>query len=180
MRRRMQRLFSGGAIALIAMTFSFGCHTPLVRTEAGDLEASEPAYRNTVERTGVAKQIALYIPNRIVDAVDIVSASVGLDLGLGFDVRVTRWGQLALQAGVGIGVGYDDRSHQPAWANAGATAALGPWRGGGGAGNAPSLGTWEIGLATGANKFAVDLAEIVDFVLGWFFIDILKDDYGWS
>lgn len=177
---RLRTFLAGGLIALAGAFPTAGCHTPLIRTEAGSLEPSEPPYRETNERSGVVKQIALYLPNRIVDAFDMVSASVGVDLGIGFDVRVTRWVQLAAQAGVGVGVGYDDRSHRPAWANAAVTAAFGPWRGGAGAGSAPSLGDWEIGIASGANKFAVDLAEILDFVLGWFFIDLLEDDYGWS
>ena len=178
-RIRTRAPFLGGLLALALVLPTSGCHTPLVRTEAGSLESEEP-YRQTNERSGVGKQIALYLPNRIVDTIDIVSLSVGLDLGLGFDVRVTRWLQFAAQAGVGVGVGYDDRSHRPAWANAATTVAFGPWRAGAGAGSAPSLGDWEIGIATGANKFAVDLAEVLDFVLGWFFIDILEDDYGWS
>lgn len=42
-----------------------------------------------------------------------------------------------------------------------------------------SVDDCEIGLGFAGMKVAVDAAEIVDFALGWFFLDILKDDYGW-
>lgn len=166
-------------LSVLILGLGAGCHTPLVRTEAGSYE-SEPVERVVGDRDGIVKQVLLYVPNRIVDAIDMVHFGVGLGLNLGPDIRITKWGQLALQAGVGFGVGYDDRSHNPAWASAAATAALGPWRTGAGGGSAPSVGDWEIAVGINALKFGVDLAEILDFVLGWFFIDILEDDYGYN
>jgi hypothetical protein len=82
--------------------------------------------------------------------------------------------------GAGIGVGWDDRFNHPVTAAAEATAAIGPWRGGFGVGNSPSIGDWEVGIAAPAAKIAIDLEEILDFVLGWFFIDFKRDDYGWE
>ncbi|MEQ8767127.1 MAG: hypothetical protein RL885_24665 [Planctomycetota bacterium] len=156
-----------------------GCYLPFVRTEPGTYRSTggppEPG-----ARSGVGKQIALYIPNRLVDLLDIVRVSLGPDLSLGFDIRVTKWVQLAAQAGVGAGVVWDGRDQMPVSYAAAATAAIGPFRTGAGSGEAPHIGDWEIGFASASGKFAIDPAEIVDFVLGWAYIDIMKDDYGWS
>ncbi len=168
-------------LGLLVVALALGCHTPLIRTEAGSLESDGETARDVHERPGIGKQILLYLPNRIVDLVDTVHFPiVPLSVGVGPDIRITRWLQLSAQVGAGAAVGLDDRSHEFFWVNTSATAALGPWRTGVGIGTAPSLGDWEVGVAGGATKFAIDLAEIVDFVLGWFFIDVRKDDYGWE
>ncbi|MFT5286648.1 MAG: hypothetical protein ACI8TQ_002818 [Planctomycetota bacterium] len=169
--------FSISAVLILGLSTS--CHTPLASTEAGSL-VTERIDRDVSVREGFFTQILLYIPNRLVDAIDMVHFGVGVAIPVGVDVRITKWGQLALQAGVGVGIGYDDRSHSPAWASASATAAFGPFRTGAGTGSAPSVGDWEIGVGLPGMKIAIDLAEIVDFVLGFLFIDILEDDYGWS
>lgn len=173
---RVLRPVSIGVLGLVG-----GCHTPMIWTEAGSYEHNDP-YRPAHERSGVVKQVLLYLPNRIVDALEVVSFPIVWAQAPppGLDVRITRWGQLALQAYAGAAVGWDDRSHSPLWASAGTTAAFGPWRTGTGAGWVPSIGDWEVGVSFGATKVAIDLAEIVDFAAGWFFFDILRDDYGWS
>lgn len=167
-----------GAGALV-LALAAGCHTPLIHTQAGSFE-SDDVPRVVSERPGVVRQVLLYVPNRIVDLLDVVHAGIGLGLGIGPDVRVTSYGQLALQAGVGVGLQWDDRAHSPGIANASATAALGPFRTGAGAGSAASIGQWEVGASAAGLKFAVDLEEVVDFVLGWFFVDFRRDDYGWE
>jgi len=103
-----------------------------------------------------------------------------LQLPIGFDVRITRWGQLALMAGGGAAIMWDGRDHVPGAANVSATAAFGPWRTGGGSGNAAHLGDFEIGWGGPVSKVVVDVAEIADFILGWFFVDFRRDDYGWE
>ena len=163
----------------LVLVLAAGCHTPLSATQAGSYE-TEDNERVVGEREGVGKQILLYIPNRLVDAFDMVHAGVGLGIPLGPDIRITKWLQLAFQAEVGVGFGWDGRSHPPGWATASVTTAFGPWRGGAGAGYAPHIGDWEVGVGLGATKVAVDLSEVLDFVLGWFFIDILEDDYGYN
>jgi hypothetical protein len=155
------------------------CHTPLKSTDPGSYE-TEDFDRYVSHRPGIGKQILLYLPNRIVDSFDIVKGSIGLGVPLGFDIRITKWFQLALQTGVGIGLTWDGRDHTPLTATALATAAFGPWRAGIGAGSAPRVGSFEIGWGGPAGKLVIDVAEIVDFILGWFFLDIIKDDYGWE
>ena len=156
------------------------CHLPLAHTQAGTYKTTS-VERHLTQWYGVAKQIALFLPNRIVDAFDIVKAGpLPVSIDLGIDLRVTRWGQLAANLGVGAGIQWDGRDHLP-WNHAAAgTAAFGPWRTGFGAGRSARIGDWEIGLGFIAGKIVVDLAEILDFVLGWAYVDLLKDDYGWS
>ncbi len=164
------------AVMLLGL-FCSACHSPLAYTDAGTYETHR-GRKTGSKRDGVLKQIALFIPNRIVDAVDMVHAGLALGLGLGLDVRVTRWGQLAASADVGAGLQWDGRGHSPAVYDAQVTGALGPWRGGAGSGEVASIRDFEVGFGFGGTKLAIDLAEVADFALGWFFIDILEDDYG--
>jgi len=94
-----------------------------------------------------------------------------------FEVRGLKTDKLR---GAGVGVNWDNRFARPTYAWAGATWAFGPWRGGAGAGQVANVGAWEVGLGGVGGQVVVDLAEVADFILGWFFIDILKDDYGWA
>ena len=82
--------------------------------------------------------------------------------------------------GAGVAINWDGRDHSPWGYAASGTAAFGPWRAGGGVGKTASIRPFEIAIAGPATKIAVDPAEMVDFLLGWFFLDIMKDDYGWS
>lgn len=172
-----------GAVVLLVLVFltTEACYTPFPHTEAGTYETEILPKRDKHSRQGVFKQIALYLPNRIVDAFDIVKLGlIGVGIPLGFDIRITRWGQLALQAGFGAGLVWDGRDHPPYTANAQVTTAFGPWRTGAGIGQVMHIGDFEIGWAGPAGKITVDVAEALDFVVGWFYLDLLEDDYGWS
>jgi hypothetical protein len=173
----MKRAF---ALLLTIMPICIGCHQPLRRVRAGDFRVLQKPYEQPGFRSGVGRQIALYIPNRLVDLLEIGSASLGVGLGLGVDVRVTRWGQLAAMAGVGAAGHWDNRSTLPAVYGAAVTAAFGPWRTGAGAGVAAPINDWEIAVAGAVMKFGIDLAELTDFILGWAYVDILRDDYGYG
>jgi hypothetical protein len=172
------RLHAALLLALVAVLCA-GCHLPLRRTHAGTKNTTggpPPGW----QRDGVAKQILLYVPNRIVDLLDIVKVGIGVGLAAGPDIRITQWGQLAVQAGIGAGVQWDGRDHKPGVYTAEATVAFGPWRTGAGVGHVASTRPFEIAIAGGGSKLGVDLAEIADFVLGWFFVDFQQDDYGWT
>lgn len=159
------------------------CHSPTRYTDANWDQYPDTSWTDTDRdvhgRPVVWEQILYYFPNRIVDALEIVNVSFGLGVGLGLDVRITKWLQLAALGGAGVGVTWDNRFARPTFGWAGATWAFGPWRGGAGAGQVANVGAWEVGAGFAGGKVAVDLAEAADFILGWFFIDILEDDYGW-
>lgn len=171
------------SLALGVMLLS-GCHGPLSFTQAGTgvtVHLRGQQLRGSgLRRDGIVKQVALFLPNRVADLLDVVKLGLGINVGLGVDVRVTQWCQLAAEASVGVGLQWDGRDHNPGIANAQATAAFGPWRGGVGKGTVASIKPFEVALATGGLKFGVDFAEAADFVLGWFFIDFQQDDYGWK
>ena len=166
-------------VGLLAVTLLTSCHATTRRTD-GHWRVTEEEGRVVVSRPGVLEQVIYYIPNRIVDALDIVNVSVGVGVGIPLDIRITRWLQFALSPGTGIGWTWDGRADSGPSYTAGVTWAFGPWRGGVGTGRVANVGDWEVGIGGGAGgKFVIDLAETLDFVLGWFFIDILEDDYGW-
>ncbi len=179
------RTIALAAVATLVLALGSACHSPLKRTSGGDFVTTGED-RTVVAREGVGKQIALYLPNRIIDAVDIIHLGFGLDAGLLLDLRITRWGQLALLGGATAGWAWDGRDHDPNIHTAYWTAAFGPWRTGSGVGHGMPVQDWEIAyagpfiLGIGTGKIAVDLSEILDFALGVFFIDILEDDYGWT
>ena len=83
MHRPLKRLALLGATCLLGLSLT-GCYLPFVRTEPGTYRSSEGPPEPGA-RTGVGKQIALYIPNRLVDLLDIVRVSLSPGLSLGFD-----------------------------------------------------------------------------------------------
>lgn len=171
---------SAALIVSAALCLMPGCHTPLAHTAAGTFETDDVPKRVVVAREGAWKQVGLYLPNRLVDTVDMVHVALGLGAGTGLDIRLTKWCQLAAVAGAGAGVAWDGRDHSPLIYAAFASAAFGPWRTGVGVGETMSIRPWEIGFGGTGGKIAVDLAEVVDFLAGWVFLDPLEDDYGWT
>lgn len=163
--------------AMLFAALTAACHSPLARSRAGDHKTT--GKRHVYTRPGLARQIALYLPNRVMDLFEIVAVPIGVGIDLGVDIRLTRWVQVAAIAGVGAGLQLDSRTHSPWVAAAEKSAAFGPWRTGDGRGHVASIDDWEIAIAGSGMKVGIDLAEIADFALGWFYIDILKDDYGW-
>lgn len=157
-----------------------GCRTPLYHAEAGTFERKPDHRPEPYERRGVLEQIALFLPNRIVDALEIAHVSVGVGVPLGVDVRLTRWVQLGASANFGVGVGWNGRDSSPEIYTASYTAAIGPARTGTGSGRVLPIKDWEVGVDLVPFKVAVDLSEVLDFVLGWFYVDIKQDDWGWD
>ncbi len=178
------RRFAAGLLCLSLLVIlaggGAGCRTPLSITEAGTFETKEGNRWAGTERSGVLKQIALYLPNRFMDMLDIVRFSFGVGLPLGFDIRLTKWAQLAASINPGVGVGWQGRFHDPAVYGVPYTAAFGPWRAGTGAGRALEIGAFEVGVDLTPIKVAIDFAEVADMILGWFFLDIVVDDWGWD
>jgi len=76
----------------------------------------------------VWRRIILFIPDRILDAVDMVSGGVGVGPGIGGEVHVTRWASLGLGVQAGIaGLWYYNRNLAIAPVF-GASASFGPWQ----------------------------------------------------
>jgi hypothetical protein len=133
---------------------------------------------------GVVKSIVCYIPNRIFDLVDIVRLRGRVGPGISVGVRATRplSAYLGLHSSIFVGlpgprgkaklplpVGFDTR--------AGAQASVVDASEG-----TPYYDPLEVGLEfqiliVGANV-GVGGFEILDFITGFFFIDLQDDDFG--
>jgi len=126
---------------------------------------------------------ALYLPNRLIDLLDIVHIGIGVGPGFGLGVHFTRYGRLIAVTGVDAGIGWLGRFVRPtqaaiyAFAAAGPTEALaspnpdGLWH----------IPKWDLGLiAHDLLVFAylgVAPDELVDFLVGWSTYDLKRDDW---
>lgn len=155
-------------------------------------------------------QLLLWAPNRVFDALDLVTFNVHLGLGAYANVHLTR----ALQAGAGFrgifGLGAHDQRivgiNTEGEAGV-AVLALGTetvsgsaagFPGGAAAGADKMIGLhrpssriyqsfrdyWAVGFGVTAGTVGADVdlhpVQLADFLLGVFFIDFAKDDYGTS
>src|SRR5690606_24788312 len=151
--------------ALVA-TGGVGCHNPSI---SDAFFAEEPGW----SERGVGGTILLYLPNRIVDLLDVVHVGYGVGPGAGIGLHFTRYGRLLAVAGVDVGIGWFGRYARPYQAAIYALAAAGPmiappnadekwvrWH----------IPRWDIGVYLHAllDQAYVGIApdEIVDFVVG--------------
>lgn len=75
------------------------------------------------------KRAAWFLPDRAVDAADMVGASVGVGLLLGADVHVTRWMSLNLEYDTGYDIASFPERNYNAHAYYVSGAAIGPFQG---------------------------------------------------
>lgn len=150
--------------------------------------------------------IAMYPVNRVLDVLDVVSFSAGLEGGLYANAHVTRAVQLGLGGGGGFNVGWWQKRELGADVDTISGLALGPFmletenlsragtRGGrvetvditgvcvpGGPGSDErdywGIGARAIVLLVGA-EVEVHPVELADAITGFFFIDFMHDDIG--
>lgn len=169
------------AVALLAALSGLGagCATP-----PAPLPAVAPA-ADEDESTGppFLVQAAMWIPNRVLDALEIVRLGVGVGPGIGVDLRATELGQLSAMSGFGAGIGWQGRWHPPVLLDSRAFVAAGPLTIGATSSN--PLTSWrrtfwelrvEAHAAIALAEVAVDLAEVWDFLAGIVFVDPARDD----
>lgn len=134
--------------------------------------------------------VAMYLPNRIVDALDIVHFGVGVGPGIGLELHPTRYARLGADAAASFGWGWFGRAGMP-WQGAvytrsaaGLTESLHTETGHGRESNDPSwlwrfpmhdVGAYaDLVLVQGYLAFAPD--ELIDFVTGLATYDWKRDD----
>jgi hypothetical protein len=129
-------------------------------------------------------RLLFYIPNRIFDVFDLVRARVRVGPGLAVDARVTKYGDLYVggystlfvgihgprtKARIPWPIGFEARAGIKATSLADV------------ASEGPAYGYGEVGLGFQAAIVGVDVGadvvEVVDLVLGLFFIDLTGDDF---
>jgi hypothetical protein len=142
---------------------------------AGEAEASGKSFGH---------RVLFYIPNRIFDVFDLVRARVRMGPGLAVDARVTRYGDLYVGGYSTLFVGIHGPRTKPRipWpigfeARAGIKAtSLADV-----ATEGPAYGYGEVGVGFQAAIVGVDVGadvvEVLDLVLGFFFIDLTGDDF---
>jgi hypothetical protein len=162
-----------GASAIMPASYSFLGPVPpnLPQEEGSEVE----------EEASVWGTVLLYIPNRIIDALDMARAGVNVGPGIGFDARVTKFARLQLISDTSVGVGYQTLRHLPVCVRSQAKLGIAFL-------STPSwdILNWYYGdydvrlelylLLVGAHV-AVDLGEVVDFVGGIFTWDPMQDDF---
>jgi hypothetical protein len=141
-------------------------------------EEAEPSGKSFGHR------LLFYIPNRIFDVFDLVRARVRVGPGLAVDARVTKYGDLYAGGYSSLFVGVHGPRTKPRipWpigfeARAGIKAtSLADV-----ASTGPTYGYGEVGVGFQAAivgvDVGVDVAEVLDLVLGLFFIDLTGDDF---
>lgn len=163
-------------LLLTAILSAAACHTP----ERADAFIADDAGWSKRGATGT---ILLYIPNRIVDLLDIVHVGVGIGPGIGLGLHFTRYGRLWAAAGVDLGIGWVGRYAKPYEMAIYYFAAAGPVEA------KPRteknhymhIPKWDIGaylhgsLADAYAGVAPD--EILDFLVGWSTYDTKGDDW---
>jgi len=129
-------------------------------------------------------RLLFYIPNRIFDVFDLVRARVRVGPGLAVDARVTKYGDLYAGGYSTLFVGIHGPRTKPRipWpigfeARAGIKAtSLADV-----ATEGPAYGYGEVGVGFQAAivgvDVGVDVVEVLDLVLGLFFIDLTGDDF---
>ena len=131
----------------------------------------------------VILQVVMWIPNRILDALDIVRFGVGAGPGMGVDVRATRLAQVSAMSGMAIGLGWQGHWNSPVMTDTRMFLAAGPVTLGSTSLN-PVFGwqrtDWEIRAEVHAAivlaEAAVDLYQVFDFMVGILFFDPGEDD----
>jgi hypothetical protein len=135
---------------------------------------------------GAGEVALLYLPNRFLDALDLVHVGLHMGIGIGAELHFTRYGRLGAIAMVDMGVAWLGRFTNPVhlgpYARASASvfeaqvfsperAGCDPWR----------FPRWDIGVhyagyPIGDNYVAFAPDELLDFLAGWICYDTKGDD----
>ncbi len=136
---------------------------------------------------GVAEQIFWYIPNRILDLLDIVRLRARVGPGFGAGVRVTKVAQAHLGSHAALYAGFPGPRERripksPIGLECHSGVALSVLELSGGFGFDPGYTATEVGadlhLGIAGLAAGVDPVELADFFSGFFLIDIRNDDFG--
>ncbi len=162
--------------AAVLLLVLAGCHAP---EKSDAFFADDPGW----SKRGAGATIGLYLPNRLIDLVDIVHVGYGVGPGIGLGVHFTRYGRLLAVVGVDVGIGWFGRYARPYQCAVYTRAAVGPkeavtlrdrnrfWH----------VPQWDIGLYAHflivQEYLGIAPEENVDFVVGLSTFDLKDDDW---
>lgn len=151
------------------------------KKEAGtQVETAAPLEEKEEERT-VLLHIFYYLSSRVLDLFDIARLGVSSGPGIGIDVTLTRYCNLAAMTKKSVGLGFQTFRHLPVEWGPVDSLNMGYLK----IEDEPSGGPWyrspgdirlEIHFIQIGAHAAVEVIEIVDLLLGFFCIDIVDDD----
>lgn len=141
----------------------------------------EPSGEGSTSAVDVGHTILMYVPNRVLDLFDMVRVGVNVGPGIGGQAKATDPIQATFIQRMSVGVGLESLRHLPVYASAESAVGLGPLGGDANLGLGWYQSPTDIrleahALVVGAHV-AIDPVEIADFLLGFFTVDLRKDDY---
>jgi hypothetical protein len=148
----------------------------------GEEEAEKPdAKEEGKSAVGIGWAILMYLPNRVLDAFDMVRFGVNLGPGVGGQLKATEAAQLEFMSRMSAGVGLQGLRHLPVYASvenyAGVSVAEADSDIGLGWYQSPTDIRFEAHPLLAGAHVAIDPLEILDFVVGIFTFDTSEDDY---
>ena len=188
-----------------AQSLRAGIPEDLLRREHPTALGSNVAFRPPIDRS-IGARILLYLPDRVLDLLDVASLEMRFGLGGGAEVHATRAGQLGLEGAYSGSLGWFDHRALGGRYQVFTGAAIGPLAsrylligGASTAGlqlvNAHSSGIdtpyqplyqefrdyWAVGASAMVISYgaAADIhpVEVADFVAGFVGVDFLRDDF---
>ena len=148
------------------------------------LLTSVPAFADESPGKSFGHRLLFYIPNRIFDIFDVARARLRVGPGFAVDARITKYGDLyaGTYGTLFVGIHGPRLKHRIPWpigfesrTGIEATSVVDL------ATQGPTYGYGEVGTGFQAAIVGIDVGvdpvEILDLVLGFFFIDLTGDDF---
>ena len=174
----MRRSFAGLRLVLLAAL--------LLASPVRADDAEPPEVDEEREGRGLVHRLVTYVPNRVLDALDIVRVRVRVGPGFGIGLRATELADFYVGSYTSIYVGLPGPRGRvlprlPVGIESRSGIEVGPVDLSGGLGTGPDYGPAEVGGGFHAVLVGVDVGieplEIVDFALGLITLDPLGDDF---
>ena len=157
-----------------------GVAAPVQDASSETAPRPKPEHAQKDDGRGFLAGALLYLPNRVVDLLDVAKVGVDVGPGIGVDVQATSVLQARAMWNLSVGVGFQGLRHLPFQVGTIAALGVGPV---GGVGDVGSWSRSKTGFRVGLHVLIVgahaeiDPWEILDFALGFLTIDIADDDF---
>jgi hypothetical protein len=151
-----------------------------VEFDESQIKPVEETEEDVKEDRSIFVDILLYVPNRVLDALDIVRFGVSAGLGIGVDLTATEYLNVTLMTRASVGVGYQTLRHLPIEAASYAMVGAGPLQADAEVGfdwhRSPGDIRVELFVLVVGAHVCVEAFEIFDLAAGFLFFDPMEDD----